>query len=144
MISNLNPILHCYLNALFDEEEYPLQKETYKIIGVGLDVHRVLGKGFSEIVYKDALEYKFNKKGISFEREKEFLIQYKEKILPHKFYADFVVQSKIILEVKCSTTIIEKHYAQVINYLTISKLQVGLILNFSEKSLEYKRVILKS
>ena len=109
-----------------------------------MEVHKVLGKGFSEIVYKDALEYEFNKKGISFEREKEFLIQYKEKILPHKFYADFVVQNKIILEVKCSSTIIEKHYAQVINYLTISKLLVGLILNFSEKSLEYKRVILKS
>ncbi len=128
----------------FDEEEYPLQKETYKIIGIGMEVHRVLGKGFSEIVYKDALEYEFNKRGISFEREKEFLIQYKKKILPHKFYADFVVQNKIILEVKCSSTIIEKHYAQVINYLTISKLQVGLILNFSETSLEYKRVILKN
>lgn len=64
--------------------------------------------------------------------------------MPNKFYADFVVENEIILEVKCSSTIIEKHYAQVINYLTISKLQVGLILNFSEKSLEYKRVILKS
>ena len=109
-----------------------------------MEVHRVLGKGFSEIVYKDALEYELNKKSISFEREKEFLIQYKEKILPHKFYADFVVQNEIILEVKCSSTIIEKYYAQVINYLIISKLQVGLILNFSEYSLEYKRVILKS
>ena len=54
MIGNLNPILHYYMNALFDEEEYPLQKETYKIIGVGMEVHKVLGKGFSEIVYKDA------------------------------------------------------------------------------------------
>ena len=109
-----------------------------------MEVHRVLGKGFSEIVYKDALEYEFNKKGVFFEREKEYLVQYKEKILPHKFYADFVVQNQIILEVKCSSTIIEKHYAQVINYLTISKLQVGLILNFSEKSLEYKSVILNN
>ena len=120
------------------------KEESYQIIGKCMEVHNNLGAGFLEIVYKDALEYEFNKKGISFEREKEFLIQYKEKILPHKFYADFVVQNKIILEVKCSSTIIEKHYAQVINYLTISKLQVGLILNFSENSLEYKRVILKS
>ena len=128
----------------FDEEEYPLQKETYQIIGVAMEVHRILGKGFSEIVYKDAMEYEFNTRGIYFEREKQFLVQYKEKILPHKFYADFVVQNELILEVKCSSTIIEKHYAQVINYLAISKLQVGLILNFSERSLEYKRVILKS
>ncbi len=133
-----------YMNTSFDEEEYPLQKETYKIIGVGIEVHKVLGKGFSEIVYKDALEYELNKKGIKFEREKEFLIKYKETILPHKFYADFVVENQVILEVKCAASIIEKHYAQVINYLAISKLQVGLILNFYEKSLEYKRVILKS
>ena len=132
------------MDITFNAEDYPLQKETYKIIGVGMEVHRVLGKGFSEIVYKDALEYEFNKKGVFFEREKEYLVQYKEKILPHKFYADFIVQNQIILEVKCSSTIIEKHYAQVINYLTISKLQVGLILNFSEKSLEYKRVILNN
>ena len=128
----------------FDEEEYPLQKETYKIIGVGMDVHRTLGKGFSEIVYKDALEYELKKKGIYFEREKEYIVRYKDVILSHKFYADFVVDDKIILEIKCKSTIIESHYAQVINYLAISKLQVGLILNFSETSLEYKRVILKS
>ena len=64
--------------------------------------------------------------------------------MPHKFYADFVVQNQVILEIKCASSVIEKHFAQVINYLTISKLQVGLILNFSEKSLEYKRVILKN
>lgn len=132
------------MDITFNAEEYPLQKETYKIIGIGMEVHRVLGKGFSEIVYKDALEYELNKKGILFEREKEYLIRYKEKILPHKFYADFVIENQVILEVKCASSIIEKHYAQVINYLTISKLQVGLILNFSENSLEYKRVILKS
>ena len=132
------------MDITFNAEEYPLQKETYKIIGIGMEVHRVLGKGFSEIVYKDALEYELNKKGILFERGKEYLIRYKEKILPHKFYADFVIENQVILEVKCASSIIEKHYAQVINYLTISKLQVGLILNFSENSLEYKRVILKS
>ena len=68
----------------------------------------------------------------------------KEIILPYKFYADFVVQKEWLFEVKISSTIIEKYYAQVINYLAIYKLQVGLILNFSEKSLEYKRVILKN
>lgn len=60
------------MSISFDEEEYPLQKETYKIIGVGMEVYRVLGKGFSEIVYKDAIEYELNKKSISFERKKNF------------------------------------------------------------------------
>ena len=91
------------MDITFNAEEYPLQKETYKIIGIGMEVHRVLGKGFSEIVYKDALEYELNKKGISFEREKEYLIRYKEKILPHKFYADFVIENQVILEVKCAS-----------------------------------------
>jgi len=73
------------MNVSFDEEEYPLQNETYKINGVGMEVHLVLGKGFSEIVYKDELEYELNKKGISFEREKEFLIRYKKKYYPINF-----------------------------------------------------------
>ena len=130
------------MNTSFDEEEYPLQKETYKIIGVAMEVHRILGKGFSEIVYKDALEYEFNKNGITFEREKEFIVAYKNIILPHKFYADFVIENKIILEIKSKTGIVDEHYAQVLNYLAVSNLQLGLILNFHNNSLQYKRVIL--
>lgn len=106
-----------------------------------MEVHRILGKGFSETVYKDALEYEFKEKSISFEREKRFSVAYKEIILPHQFFADFVVFDKIILEVKCKSKIIDEHYAQVINYLAISRLKVGLIFNFSEKSLEHRRII---
>ncbi|HNU59614.1 MAG TPA: GxxExxY protein, partial [Aquaticitalea sp.] len=67
---------------------FPLQNETYKIIGICMEVHNNLGKGFSEIVYKDALEVEFNREGILYEREKEYLVNYKGVILPHKFYAD--------------------------------------------------------
>ena len=63
-------------------------------------------------------------------------------ILPHKFYSDFIVFDKIILEIKSKKGIVEDHYAQVINYLAISKLEVGLLINFHEKSLEYKRIIM--
>lgn len=70
--------------------------ESYKLIGVCMEVHNHLGKGFSEIVYKDALEYELSKRDIPFEREKEYVVHYKEIILPHKFYADFVIWDKII------------------------------------------------
>ncbi len=126
----------------FESENYPLQEETYKIIGMAMEIHRILGKGFSEIVYKDALEYECKERGFFFEREKEYSVNYKGKILPHKFYADFVIFDKIIVEVKCKKGIIEDHYAQVLNYLAISKLEVGLLLNFHEKSLEQKRIVL--
>jgi GxxExxY protein len=126
----------------FDKEKYPLQEETYKIIGIAMEIHSVLGKGFSEIVYKDAFEHEFKKNNIFYEREKEYLVNYKDVILPHKFYADFVVYDKIILEVKSKRGIIEEHYSQVLNYLAISKLEVGLLVNFHEKSLDYKRIVL--
>ncbi len=127
---------------LFENTEYPLQAETYKIIGIAMEIHRTLGKGFSEIVYKDAFEYEFKCQDINFEREKEFKVNYKGVILPHRFFADFVVDGKIILEIKSKKGIIEEHYAQVMNYLAISKTQVGLLINFHEKSLEHKRIVL--
>ncbi len=126
---------------ILTEEEYPYQNETYKIIGAAMSVHSELGSGFSEIVYKDALEYEFKQKGIFYERETEFPIHYKGIILPHSYFADFVVEKNIILEVKCKSQIIEKHYAQTINYLKASKLTIGLIVNFFESSLQHKRVI---
>ena len=126
----------------FDNSNYPHQKETYKIIGIAMEIHKVLGKGFSEIVYKDAFEYELKSNNISFEREKEYIINYKGVVLPHKFYADFVVFDKIILEIKSKKSVIEDHYNQVLNYLAISKLEVGLLINFHENSLEYKRIVL--
>ena len=79
---------------------------------------------------------------IFFEREKEFTVNYKDTILPHSFFADFVVFDTIILEIKSKKGIIDEHYAQVMNYLAISKLKMGLLINFHEKSLEHKRIIL--
>mgnify|MGYP003448387105 FL=1 len=79
-------------------EDYKNKDETYQIIGILFEVHKNLGKGFSEIVYKDAIEYEFNELQIPFEREKEFSVNYKNTTLKHKFYADFVVHNEIILE----------------------------------------------
>jgi len=97
---------------------------TYKIIGCCMETHRSLGKGFNEIVYKDALQYEFNKNKIPFEREKEFQIEYKEIILPHKYFADFIVFNKIILEIKAIESITSSHIKQTLNYLAASKLKL--------------------
>ncbi len=107
-----------------------------------MEVHRILGKGLLEIVYKDAIEYEFNNKKIPYEREKKYTVEYKEIILPHCFFADFVVFYQIILEVKSQKGIVDEHYSWVINYLGISKCPLGLIINFGEKSLVTKRVVL--
>ncbi len=107
-----------------------------------MEIHRLLGKGFLEIVYKDAFEHELQNHGIPYEREKEYTVTYKNIILPHKFFADFVIANCIILEIKSKSGIIEQHQAQVLNYLAVSKLKLGLLLNFHEKSLQYKRIIL--
>lgn len=119
-----------------------LEKEAYEIIGFCMEVHRNLGHGFSEIVYKDALEYEFRQNNIQFEREKEFKVLYKDIFLPHHFYADFVVLDSIILEVKSVSQFTKSHFAQVINYLAVSDLPLGLLVNFNEDSLKYKRFVL--
>jgi len=126
----------------YDEQKYPLQKESYQIIGICMEVHRVLGKGLLEIVYKDAIEHEFKLKNIPYEREKKYEVEYKGIILPHYFHADFVVFDKIILEVKAQKGIVDEHYSQLLNYLAISKCTLGLIINFGTDSLITKRLIL--
>ena len=120
---------------------YLYEEDTYKIIGALIEVHKNLGKGFSEIVYKDAFEHELNRTKIPFEREKEYLVHYKDIILNHKFYADFVVLDKIILEIKSTDSIHEKHISQCLNYLHVSGHRLAILVNFNKTSLEYKRII---
>src|SRR5690554_6169632 len=133
--------VHLWQKNKFDMN-FPLQSETYKIIGICMEVHNNLGKGFSEIVYKDALEVEFRNENIFFEREKGYLVNYKGIILPHKFYADFVVFGNVILEVKSVSKIANEHVAQALNYLKVSENKVALVVNFNEDKLMYKRLIL--
>ncbi|MBP7477255.1 MAG: GxxExxY protein [Chitinophagales bacterium] len=122
-------------------EKILFKEESYAIIGKCLEVHNHLGAGFSEIVYKDALEYEFNRSNIFYEREKKYEVNYKGMILPHYFFADFVVFGNIILEVKGVGGISEEFIAQAINYLKVSNNQLALIVNFGERRLNYKRII---
>ena len=118
------------------------EEETYKIIGICMEVHRTLGPGLLEVIYKDALEIEFIENNIPFEREKEFIIEYKGKVLPHKFYADFIVNEDIILEVKAVKEFSNEHIAQILNYLKLADSEIGLLVNFQTKSLQYKRFAL--
>ncbi len=118
-----------------------LKEESYLLMGICMEVHRELGMGFKEIIYKDAIEIELRDKKISYKREKEFKIEYKGIILPHKFYADFVIDESIILEVKSTSFIVNNFVAQTINYLKASGLRLGIIANFGEKSFNYKRIV---
>ena len=118
-----------------------LKDESYKIIGACMEVHRELGFGFKEIIYKDALEIEFKTQAIPYLREKSYKIEYKGKVLPRKYYADFVVFESIILEVKAMPLIINNFVLQTRNYLKASGIRLGIIANFGEKSFNSKRVV---
>jgi GxxExxY protein len=104
-------------------------------------VHREFGGGFSEIVYKDALEYELTLRNIPFQREVRFQVNYKDIVLPHEYFADFVVFNEIILEAKSVSELKKEHYEKLINYLAVSKNEVGFLINFRQSSLQYKRII---
>lgn len=115
--------------------------ESYKIIGACFEVHGVLGHGFKEVVYKDALEMEFVKRDIPFTREKPFNIFYKEQKLKHYFIADFMVYDNIILEIKIGSYIGDPYIKQTLNYLKTSGVKLGIVINFGTPSLTYQRVV---
>ena len=123
-------------------DELYLKEEAYKIIGICMEVHTILGKGHSEIIYGDALEYEFKKNKIPYNREMKFNITYKEIILPHHYFSDFVIFDEIILEIKAIQQLSSSEIKQTLNYLAASKNKLGLLVNFGEDSLRYKRIIL--
>jgi GxxExxY protein len=129
-------------NLKYSEDKYPLQELTGKIIGVCMEVHRQLGHGFAEAVYQDAVAYELRLQNIPFRKEQKFTVNYKGIILPHYYVSDFVIDDQLILELKAQHGMIDEHYKQLINYLAVSKCKYGLLINFGEGSLKFKRVIL--
>ena len=105
---------------------------SYKIIGACMEVYNTMGRGFLEAVYKDCLCVELEKRKIEFKSVK----------IPRAYFADFIIEDKIILEIKAQSGIIEENLKQTINYLAVSKCKIGLIVNFGESSLKYKRIIL--
>ncbi|WP_316831142.1 GxxExxY protein [Pedobacter aquatilis] len=124
------------------QDNLPYKNDTDLIINAAIGVHKDLGCGFLEIVYKDALCIEFESRGCFFERERYNPVFYRDVLLPHSFYADFIIFDAIILEVKSKSGIANEDLAQTINYLKCSECKVGLVLNFGKPTLEIRRVIL--
>ena len=118
------------------------KEEAYKIIGICMEVHRELGIGFSEVIYKDAMEIEFQRHDIPYKREAPFAAFYKKIPLDREFRVDFTVYDKIILEVKAASGLVVENERQTLNYLAMSKMKLGLLINFGALSLQSKRMIL--
>jgi GxxExxY protein len=116
---------------------------TEKIIGASFEVHKFLGNGFQEVIYQRALAYELHQAKLEFAREIEQHIYYKN--LPEPIgtrRADFVVENKILVEIKAVIQLEDVHLAQALNYLKVYRLEVGLLINFGSKSLTFKRLVM--
>lgn len=115
---------------------------TEKIIGCAFDVHSFLGNGFQEVIYQRALALELGQANLNFARELEMDIYYRDFPKPvGRRRVDFLVEDVVLVELKATTEITNTHYAQIINYLTAYKLEVGLLINFGEKSMRFKRFV---
>jgi GxxExxY protein len=122
------------------KEEYKYSDITEKIIGCAMKVHSALGNGFQEVIYQRALEIEMADAGLSFSREHEMPVYYKNQQIGTR-RVDFLVESVISVELKAITQLEDVHLAQAINYLEAYDLEVGLLINFGAKSLQYKRLV---
>lgn len=117
------------------------QKESYQIIGACFEVYNQKGFGFTELVYQECLAIEFELQGISFVEQPEIQLEYKGRILEQFFRPDFVCFDKIIVEIKAVSAIIDSHISQTLNYLSATKFELALLINFGEyPKLNYKRI----
>ena len=121
-------------------ENYKYSALTGKIIGCAMEVHKFLGNGFQEVIYQRSLEIEMKSQGLKFSREFEMLIDYKGTPVG-KRRVDFFVEGKIMVELKAVIQLEDVHLAQAINYLEAYKMEIGLLINFGSKSLQFKRVM---
>ncbi len=115
---------------------------TSRIIGSAIEVHKTLGNGFQEVIYQRALSIEMEERGLSFTREHEMELQYKARNIGSR-RVDFFVESTVMVEIKAVTQLGDIHLAQAINYLEAYSLEIGLLINFGARSLEFKRVMRK-
>lgn len=118
-----------------------LYKElSYAVVGAAMEVHKVLGAAFLESVYQRALAYELTIRNIPFEEQKRLDVQYKGQTVG-EYKADFVVDDKIILEIKAASAIVSEHESQALNYLAAAGYRLAIILNFGTTSLQYRRIV---
>lgn len=121
-------------------EQYKHSELTGKIIGCALEVHKALGNGFQEVVYQRALAIEMGLQGLSFEREKEMPLSYKGHDIGTR-RVDFFVEDLIMVEIKAVIQLEDVHLAQAINYLEAYNMEVGLLINFGSRKMDFKRVM---
>ena len=121
-------------------ENYKHSELTGKIIGCAMEVHKIMGNGFQEVIYQRALAKEMNLQGLSFSREHEIQIFYKGDEIGTR-RVDFFVEELIMVELKAVVQLEDVHLAQAINYLEAYKMEIGLLINFGNTSLQFKRVM---
>ncbi|MBE7554116.1 MAG: GxxExxY protein [Anaerolineales bacterium] len=114
---------------------------SFAVIGAAMEVHRLLGPGFLESVYEEALDYEFKQRGLRYQRQAELTVRYKD-IIAGKFYADFLMEEKLVVELKATKQLTEIDEAQLLNYLKGTGYRVGLLINFGSVSLQHTRRVL--
>ncbi len=127
----------------YTNEKYPLSDLTGRIIKCAIEVHNQLGNGFQEVIYQRALAIEFELQNVPFEREFEMPLFYKGVQIGTR-RVDFFVEGKVMVEIKAVIQLEDVHLAQAINYLEAYRMEVGLLINFGSRSLEFKRVMKKS
>ena len=113
---------------------------SYRIVGLAMKVHSKLGYGFLEKVYENGLMVLFRREGIEAKQQVPITVYFEEEVVGN-YYADILVEDKVILEIKSVENIIDAHIAQTLNYLKATGLRLAIILNFSKEKLEYKRIV---
>jgi len=122
--------------------ELLFKDEVYTIVGAAMEVHRESGCGFAEPIYQECLEIELASRQIPFAAQKEMPVFYKGRPIKKTYIADLIVYDKIIVELKALDKLTSREESQVINYLKVSKIQVGVLINFGAPSLEWKRIVL--
>lgn len=121
-------------------QKYKYSELTEKIIGCAMKVHSFLGHGFPEIIYQRSLEIELQNANLVFDREMRQNVYYHNVKVGSRI-VDFLVDNKILVEIKAVSEINDQHYSQILNYLKAYKLEIGLLINFGAKSLQFKRFI---
>jgi GxxExxY protein len=128
------------MSQITTKESYKYSDITGKIIGCAMEVHRYLGNGFQEVIYQRALSLEMQQQDLSFSREHEMHIHYKGVEIGTR-RVDFFVEEKVMVEIKAVIQLEDVHLAQAINYLEAYGLEIGLLINFGSRSLQFKRVM---
>jgi len=122
-------------------EDFPCKPETHAIIGCSFEVLNELGHGLNEKLYENSLVVEFKRKSVAFDQQRRFEVRYKSEYVG-EYIPDLIAYGKVVVDAKCIERITDHERGQMLNYLRITKLPVGLILNFKHSKLEYERIVL--